>query len=885
MGVASSKCRLSVVERAMKKKQRVQANWFDSLESRALFAVAATASLSPVSAESGQYPTQLNLANYFHSTTISGTTVALNVTVGDTTGTVDLELYDSATPITVANFLKYVDSGRYDDSFFHRSVSDFILQGGGYTYPGTAISTFGTITNEFASSPRNDSGEVNFRGTVAMAKVDGDPNSADSQFFINMADNASSLDSSNGGFTTFGRVLGDGMTFADTLNNLPTVSLASPFEDLPVSSSYDSSTGSPTSDDLVLITTAQRVAPITYAVSTSNVDVVNPVVDANGVLTLNYQPQATGTATITIVATDLDGASLTQTFDVTVGAAASLKATYGSQVVNPDGSTKVDFGNISTAINGVVTRTLTLENTGDVDITNLSYALPDGFSLGTGAPTSLAIGEHKDVTVTIDTSRITNSAGNLVITSTSDDAGQGAKTETTTIPLAADLQLPVTAGQNGIKAVTFTQANGTVATFTLTGPGTATFDFDGDNVTTTDNGKGTMVVSSTGGATLFNITFANTTISTKVKLASKGTGPVIVEAVSGAGSSSLGTFDAKTAKLTGEFIFGSSIAQSIVVKQIILGSADGATFDLGLNNDTTATVSLTIGTAVNTTFFAGYTVAALTANSWSKGTGTGEIQATNIGKLTVKGDFDSAVTTSGNIVQATVGGAVTGQWSVGGAVGKLTAASAPTSYKLTATGAVGSVAFKGEYDGTITGVGVNTFSAAASNGGAVSASRYLNSVAFKGVVTDGYFNAGYHIGKFSAVEIDSTRIYGGVSLQSGQVLPLATTDFVADATLDGVLYTSSIGSITLTGKGTTYAFSNSVVAAKAIGTVKAGIVATGSGTPTQVTTGIAADTIGSIALVTDVGQHYAAKNVNAQTDVTSLLNNDGQTAGTQVVIY
>jgi cyclophilin family peptidyl-prolyl cis-trans isomerase len=124
-------------------------------------------------------------------------------------GTFDIQLYDD-TPLTTANFLNYVNNGRYDNSFIHRSMPGFVLQGGGFYWVGPAtydyVPIYGTILNE-ASPTRS-----NLTGTIAMAKVGGDPDSATSQWFINLADNGGTaldggLDYQNGGFTTFGSVV------------------------------------------------------------------------------------------------------------------------------------------------------------------------------------------------------------------------------------------------------------------------------------------------------------------------------------------------------------------------------------------------------------------------------------------------------------------------------------------------------------------------------------------------------------------------------------------------------------------------------------------------------------------------------------------------------
>ena len=101
-------------------------------------------------------------------------------------GSFDVQLYDTATPVTVANFLNYVNNGLYQNAIVHRSVNNFVIQGGGFSYdqpqvepsnfPGIPI--FSPIINEA------DPARSNLRGTIAMARTS-DPNSATSQFFIN----------------------------------------------------------------------------------------------------------------------------------------------------------------------------------------------------------------------------------------------------------------------------------------------------------------------------------------------------------------------------------------------------------------------------------------------------------------------------------------------------------------------------------------------------------------------------------------------------------------------------------------------------------------------------------------------------------------------------
>lgn len=159
-------------------------------------------------------------------TAANATIVRVETVIGD----FDINLYDNATPATVANFLGYVQNGDFSDSIFHRSVTNFIVQSGGFrtdlNAQVTSIPTNPAVTNEPVYS--------SVRGTIAMAKLGSDPNSATSQWFINLGNNAANLDSQNGGFTVFGEVIGDGMDVINALATLPKFAFASPFDELPL---------------------------------------------------------------------------------------------------------------------------------------------------------------------------------------------------------------------------------------------------------------------------------------------------------------------------------------------------------------------------------------------------------------------------------------------------------------------------------------------------------------------------------------------------------------------------------------------------------------------------------------------------------------------------
>lgn len=186
-------------------------------------------------------------------------TVRFSTNLGD----IDVRLRPDAAPATVANFLGYVDRGDYNNSFLHRSVPGFVLQGGGFRFVNDQVDTIQTqppVVNEFNVS--------NQRGTIAMAKIGNDPNSATDQWFFNLADNSGNLDGQNGGFTVFGQVTNDrGQAVVDAIAAQPTVNAGSPFDQLPVVN-YSGS-GNITGNNLVKLNSVTRLE--VSAVSTFSV--------------------------------------------------------------------------------------------------------------------------------------------------------------------------------------------------------------------------------------------------------------------------------------------------------------------------------------------------------------------------------------------------------------------------------------------------------------------------------------------------------------------------------------------------------------------------------------------------------------------------------------
>ena len=151
-----------------------------------------------------------------------------------TDGDITIELFADKSPITVENFLRYVDDGHYDGTVFHRVISNFMIQGGGFDAELKEKPTRDPIVNESKNKLHNT------RGTLAMARTS-DPNSAAAQFFINQRSNLR-LDWAGGkdGYTVFGEVI-DGMQIVDIISLTDTGSAQAQttrgptiFQDVPV---------------------------------------------------------------------------------------------------------------------------------------------------------------------------------------------------------------------------------------------------------------------------------------------------------------------------------------------------------------------------------------------------------------------------------------------------------------------------------------------------------------------------------------------------------------------------------------------------------------------------------------------------------------------------
>jgi peptidyl-prolyl cis-trans isomerase A (cyclophilin A) len=144
-------------------------------------------------------------------------------------GDIVLELNREKAPITVKNFLSYVDKGHYNGTIFHRIISNFMIQGGGFTQDMNQKATDAQIKNEWKNGLKNE------RGSIAMARLGGQPDSATAQFFVNVENNTF-LDQPRDGaaYAVFGKVV-SGMDVVDRIRNVRTgVHAQTGMQDVPV---------------------------------------------------------------------------------------------------------------------------------------------------------------------------------------------------------------------------------------------------------------------------------------------------------------------------------------------------------------------------------------------------------------------------------------------------------------------------------------------------------------------------------------------------------------------------------------------------------------------------------------------------------------------------
>jgi cyclophilin family peptidyl-prolyl cis-trans isomerase len=277
-----------------------------------------------------------------------------------TKGNIDILLYPSVAPKAVSNFMAYVNAGNYDGLAFHRLVSGFVLQAGSLK----ALREPRTFTSVVSRGPiENEPGITHVTGTIGAAKIGarsstatltngtketrdesygyvGDPDSATTDFFFNLADNSTNLDQQNGGFTAFGRVSTPSLSVIDAIKVLPKGSYLdgnttnnynasldkriivdgslAEFNDIPMDVSSSTAPADMDITKTVRITKAAPIPTLTYSasVATSPTGIVSATLTGS---TVRLRGLKEGTTMVTVGAQDLDSTSpQTTTFNVTV---------------------------------------------------------------------------------------------------------------------------------------------------------------------------------------------------------------------------------------------------------------------------------------------------------------------------------------------------------------------------------------------------------------------------------------------------------------------------------------------------------------------------------------------------------------------------------------
>jgi cyclophilin family peptidyl-prolyl cis-trans isomerase len=276
----------------------------------------------------------INLASHFDESAVTGTVVKFETNAPLAHPNFFVEVFDQlgegrtrTTPSTAANFLSYVNDGSYDNTLVHRAVEAFVIQGGGYTAPDRAANLTGSdpgIVTQRATVT-NEPGNVNARGTVALAKIRDQPDSGSNQFYFNLGDNTN-LNTDNGGYTVFGRVLGAGMTVVDTMADALTYNATTYYgndalSDLPLWNVNSDNIIQP--QDFVKFTDVSTVAEsalLSFTVTSSDTTKLAAAI-VNGQLVLTPALGQTGDVDVTVTATSaLGGASVSETFAVDLGA-------------------------------------------------------------------------------------------------------------------------------------------------------------------------------------------------------------------------------------------------------------------------------------------------------------------------------------------------------------------------------------------------------------------------------------------------------------------------------------------------------------------------------------------------------------------------------------
>lgn len=565
-------------------------------------------------------------------------------TPGLQAGVIRLELFDDLAPLTVQNFLSYVENanarGDYDGTFFHRAISGFVLQGGGFETRDfdEHIDVGQEVHNEFNRS--------NLRGTIAMAKTGLGPNTATSEFFVNLANNSANLDGQNGGFTVFGQVI-EGMEIVDAIVALPKRDLGGALGSLPVQGAPGDTVKS---GNLVTITDAKLVArpdADTTGTSYQVLSVSNPTLLAATIagndLQLQYQAGQSGVTDVT-VRVSTNGEFVDETFAVTVkpNLIANIEGDpFQSIVVPGDGGTaKIKLGNNgASTLTGNFKLQIYLSKAGGQDSNGTIF---DASDLLVGEVLNAAViipgGESSIVESEIQLPQALLNAGGEVyrfIVRVTPVEGTSVDQLFTDDDNAIDGDVHVLTNQFGtfsydgfgkrtVKTLTYTEADGDIVKLSMKGKGTGRVFIDGDRS---------------------DLLLDDTTLRSAVKGSVTGSGKINLDDLQSI--SSIGKIDLASANATG------FLSAAGGVKSIKLGDVTGgATFSLGLySSANSAKTSLTLGSVQDLNLQSQMPLGKITAQEWLDTGGTkASIIAPSLSSLritgseTLRGDFEANLT-------------------------------------------------------------------------------------------------------------------------------------------------------------------------------------------------------------------------------------------------
>ncbi len=722
--------------------------WWSNVATVSIIVNAAPILLEPIpdmEVDIDASPARIDLSLVFTDIEIRGHIARFNTTLG----TFDVELLDAQAPNTVANFRRYVDRGRYTSTLIHRVVPGFVVQGGGYHYPTWEhIPEDPPIANEFGAS--------NVRGTLAMAKLDGNPDSATSEWFFNLADNSENLDHQNGGFTVFGRVLGNGMDVVDSIAAVPTYPFNSPYDQLPLRD-YASFPEEPGPENVILVHGITIRTPLTYTIilDTPGQLILNPTIDGN-TLVLNMNPNQWGTGTVTIRATDEGGASVETTFQVTA---------IGAPLANDDAPV---------ADPGV-----------PLDIPVLLNDVARGRPIDPATVTIVQPPEYGAVDVDPVTGVVTYTppaafVGPDPFTYTVRDA-DGRRSNTATVDLVVGSPgFLVGTGYPG--SLRYTDPDGTIVTIAVK-TGVARVCLRGF-VQLLSPGPTQIVVGGTQ-VSLYRIEMLQSSATTAVTFTTSG--GAIPGATLGefAGAAPLGTLSAANIDLVGKGIVmtGAGYIATATLRDVRNG-ADILMPGTGAPKGLTLTVRdiPDPGTDIRTgSHFSKLTMARWVGSSLNA-PAISTLAVTGNTSIAVPGDFGANLTLTSvipgqanTLYSAKIAGNITGgTWVIANGVGTITAGSSAPGWTLTAGGAVSSLTAATDLAGTLTAVSFGTIKATRELTATITATNANAALASIGTLSAAKVNAAT-VNATGGITTVSVSEWNGGALNAAWIASLITT--------------------------------------------------------------------------------------------------------------